>query len=187
MNIGNARVSSQHQNLEMQLDALTSADCIEIFQEKMTGKRKDRPALEEMLKVLRKGDRVVVYKLVRIGRSLIHLIELVEHFNEIGVDFVSLHENIDTSTPAGRLFFHMMAALAEFEREMIVERTQTGLAGARARGKNGGRPKVEENQIEKALKLYDSKTYSIKEITALTGISHQTLYRYLKKRNQNQE
>lgn len=187
MNIGYARVSGNHQNLDMQLDALTSANCIEIFQEKMTGKRKDRPALEEMLKVLRKGDRVVVYKLDRIGRSLKHLIELVEYFNEIGVDFVSLHENIDTSTPAGRLFFHMMAALAEFEREMIVERTQTGLAAARARGKNGGRPKVEEKQIEKALKLYDSKTYSIKEITALTGISHQTLYRYLKKRNQNQE
>lgn len=184
MNIGYARVSGSHQNLDMQLDALTSADCIQIFQEKMSGKRKDRPELEKMLEMLRPGDRVIVYKLDRIGRSLKHLIDLVDHFHEIGVEFVSLQENIDTSTPTGRLFFHMMAALAEFEREMIVERTQTGLAAARARGKNGGRPKVDEKQIQKALKLYDSKTHSVSEITKLTGISHQTLYRYLKKRKQ---
>ena len=187
MNIGYARVSGNNQNLDMQLDALTRADCIQIFQEKMSGKRKDRPELEKMLEMLRPGDRVVVYKLDRIGRSLKHLIELVEHFHEIGVEFVSLHENIDTSTPIGRLFFHMMAALAEFEREMIVERTQTGLAAARARGKNGGRPKVDKKKIDKALKLYDSKTHSIDEICKICEISHQTLYRYIKNRSQNVE
>lgn len=187
MNIGYARVSGNHQNLDMQLDALTRADCIQIFQEKVTGKRADRPELDKMLEMLRSGDRVVVYKLDRIGRSLKHLIELVEHFNEIGVEFVSLHENIDTSTPTGRLFFHIMAALAEFEREMIVERTSTGLAAARARGKNGGRPRIDKKQIDKALKLYDSKTHSIAEIVKLTGISHQTLYRYIKSRSQNAE
>ena len=182
MNIGYARVSGNNQNLDMQLDALTKADCIKIFEEKETGKRKDRPELQNMIDMLREGDRVIVYKLDRIGRSTKHLIELVELFREMGVEFVSLHENIDTSTPTGRLFFHFMAALAEFEREMIVERTKSGLAAARARGKNGGRPKVGKKQIEKALKLYDSKTYSIKEITDLTGISHQTLYRYLRQR-----
>ena len=187
MNIGYARVSGNHQSLDMQLDALTRADCIKIFEEKMSGKRKDRPELEKMLEMLRPGDRVIVYKLDRIGRSLKHLIELVDNFHEMGVEFVSLHENIDTRTAVGRLFFHMMAALAEFEREMIVERTQTGLAAARARGKNGGRPKIEKKQIDKALKLYDTKTHSVSEINKLTGISHQTLYRYLKKRKQIEE
>lgn len=187
MNIGYARVSGNHQNLDMQLDALTRADCIKIFQEKETGKRKDRPELENMLEMLRPGDRVVVYKLDRIGRSIKHLIELVERFHEMGVEFVSLHEKIDTSTPTGRLFFHLMAALAEFEREMIVERTATGLAAARARGKKGGRPKIDQKTIDKALKLYDSKTHSVAEIAKITGISHQTLYRYINKRTQNIE
>lgn len=182
MNIGYARVSGNHQNLEMQLDALTRADCINIYEEKMTGTRKDRPALAEMLKALRPGDKVVVYKLDRIGRSLKHLIELVEHFHEMDVHFVSLHENIDTSTPTGRFFFHIMAALAEFEREMIVERTKSGLEAARARGKNGGRPRIDKKTIDKALKLYDSKTHSIDEIAKICDISHQTLYRYIKKR-----
>ena len=184
MNIGYARVSSQHQNLEMQLDALTRADCIHIFEEKITGSRKDRPELEAMLKMLRPGDKVVVYKLDRLGRSLKHLIEIVEQLHEKEVHFVSLHENIDTSTPTGRLFFHFMAALAEFEREMIIERTNSGVAAARARGRVGGRPKTDKKQIEKALKLYDAKTHSISEITEICSISKQTLYRYLKNRTQ---
>jgi len=182
MNIGYARVSGNNQNLDMQLDALTKADCIKIFEEKETGRRKDRPELKSMIEMLREGDRVIVYKLDRIGRSTKHLIELIELFREKGVEFVSLHENIDTSTPTGRLFFHFMAALAEFEREMIIERTKSGLAAARSRGKKGGRPRTDKKQIDKALKLYDSKAYSVKEITDLTGISHQTLYRYLRQR-----
>lgn len=186
MNIGYARVSGNHQNLDMQLDALTQADCIQIFQEKITGSRKDRPELEAMMQMLRPGDKVVVYKLDRLGRSLKHLIEIVEQLHDNDVHFVSLHENIDTSTPTGRLFFHFMAALAEFEREMIIERTMTGLEAARARGKKGGRPKTDKKQIDKALKLYDAKTHSVSEITQLTGISHQTLYRYLKNRTQDE-
>ena len=184
MHIGYARVSSNNQNLDMQLDALTRADCIKIFEEKITGSRKDRPELEEMLKMLRAGDTVVVYKLDRLGRSMKHLIEIVNQLHEMDVNFKSLHENIDTSTPIGRFFFHTMAALAEFEREMIIERTSSGVAAARARGRVGGRPKADKKNIEKALKLYDAKTHSISEITEICGISDATLYRYLKKRTQ---
>lgn len=184
MYIGYARVSSQGQNLDMQLQALTNAGCIDIFQEKISGKRKNRPELDDMLKMMRAGDTVVVYKLDRIGRSLKHLLELFELFEREGVHFKSLHENIDTSTPTGRLIFHVMAALAEFEREMIVERTKGGRDAARARGKVGGRPTVDKKQLDKALKLYDSKAYQVKEIAKLTGISHTTLYRYIKKRKE---
>lgn len=187
MNIGYARVSSNQQNLDMQLDALTRADCIHIFQEKMTGSRKDRPELEAMIKMLRPGDTVVVYKLDRIARSLKHIISIVNQFQEIGVNFISIHENIDTTTPMGRFLFHTMAALAELERDLIVERTNNGLAASRARGKFGGRPKVEKRQIEKALKLYDAKTHSIKEITEICGMTDTTLYRYLKKRSQSDD
>lgn len=184
MNIGYARVSSQHQNLDMQLDALTRADCIHIFQEKLTGSRKDRPELEAMLKMLRAGDTVVVYKLDRIARSLKHIISIVNQFHEIGVNFISIHEKIDTTTPMGRYLFHNMAALAELERDLIIERTNSGLAAARARGRVGGRPKADKKQIEKALKLYDAKTHSIAEIEEICGITDTTLYRYLKKRTQ---
>lgn len=185
MYIGYARVSSAGQNLDMQLDALTQAGCIKIFEEKMTGTRKVRPELEAMFEMLRPGDTVLVYKLDRIGRSMKHLIEIFEKFQEMGVDFVSLHEKIDTSTPAGKMFFHMNAAYAEFERDMIIERTKSGLAAARARGKIGGRPRVDKNKIDKAIKLYDSKTHSIDEIVKISGISHTTLYRYIKKREEN--
>ena len=184
MYIGYARVSTTGQNLDMQLQALTEAGCIDIFQEKLSGKRKNRPELDAMLKTLRAGDTVVVYKLDRIGRSLKHLLELFEIFKEREINFISLKENIDTSTATGRLIFHVMASLAEFEREMIIERTKSGRDAARARGKQGGRPKVDKKQIDKALKLYDSKAYQVSEIAKLTGISHTTIYRYIKKRNQ---
>lgn len=184
MYIGYARVSTSGQNLDMQLDALTQAGCIQIFEEKMTGKRKNRPELDAMLKMLRPGDTVVVYKLDRIGRSLKHLIELFEVLDEKGVHFISLKEKIDTSSAIGKFAFHLFAALAEFEREMIKERTKGGRDAARARGRTGGRPAVDKKQIEKALKLYDSKAYHVSEIVKLTGISHTTLYRYIKKRKE---
>lgn len=181
MIIGYARVSTQDQNLQMQIDALTAAGCFEIFEEKMTGTRKDRPALNEMLKMLREGDRVVVYKLDRISRSTKHLIELSEFFEKKGVEFVSLQDNIDTSTAMGRFFFRVMASIAELERDIISERTKSGLAAARARGRNGGRPKADKKKVELAIKMYKSKDYSISQIVQATGISQATLYRELKR------
>lgn len=180
MIVGYARVSTEEQNLAMQLDALTNAGCFEIFEEKMTGTKKDRPALNEMLKMLREGDRVVVYKLDRISRSTKHLIELAELFEEKGVEFVSLKDNIDTSTAMGRFFFRVMASIAELERDIISERTRSGLEAARARGRNGGRPTVDKKKVQLAIKMYHSKDYSINQIVHATGISQATLYRKIK-------
>lgn len=180
MIIGYARVSTQEQNLQMQLDELQKFGCFEIFEEKITGTKKDRPALNEMLKMLRKGDRVVVYKLDRISRSTKHLIELADLFESKGVEFVSIRDNIDTSTATGRFFFRMMASIAELERDIISERTKSGLASARARGRKGGRPKVAKKPLETAIKMYNSKEHSISEIVRTTGISQATLYRRIK-------
>jgi len=182
MIVGYARVSTQEQNLQMQLDELEKYGCRKIFEEKMSGKKKERPALDEMLNMLREGDRVVVYKLDRISRSTKHLIELAEHFEERGVEFVSIHDNIDTSTPTGRFFFRMMASIAELERDITSERTKSGLVAARARGRKGGRPQTDPKKIKTALKMYDSKQHSIVEITKAVGISAPTLYRYIEKR-----
>jgi DNA invertase Pin-like site-specific DNA recombinase len=180
MIVGYARVSTQDQNLQMQLDELQKYGCFEIFEEKMTGSKRERPALNEMLKMLREGDRVVVYKLDRISRSTKHLIELAEYFEKKAVEFVSIRDNIDTSTATGRFFFRMMASIAELERDIISERTKSGLASARARGRKGGRPKVAQKPLETALKMYQSKEYSISEIVAATKISQATLYRRIK-------
>jgi DNA invertase Pin-like site-specific DNA recombinase len=137
---GYARVSTEEQNLDIQIDSLHQYGVEKIYQEKMTGTRNDRQQLEELLKVLRKGDKVVVYKLDRISRSPKHLIELSELFNKMDVDFVSIHDSIDTSTAMGKFFFRTMASIAELERDIISERTKSGLKAARARGKKGGRP-----------------------------------------------
>lgn len=183
MIVGYARVSTKDQNLQMQLDALQKEGCFEIFEEKVSGTKKDRPALNEMLKMLREGDRVVVYKLDRISRSTKHLIELADYFEENGIEFVSIMDKIDTSTPTGRFFFRMMASIAELERDILSERTKSGLEAARARGRKGGRPKVDEKKMKTALKMYDSKEYTIEEIKKAVGISAPTLYRYLEKRD----
>lgn len=181
MIVGYARVSTQDQNLQLQIDALQSAGCFEIFEEKITGTKKDRPALNEMLKMLRAGDRVVVYKLDRISRSTKHLIEIVELFEEKGVEFVSVQDNIDTSTALGRFFFRIMASIAELERDIISERTRAGLSAARARGRNGGRPAADKKKVQLAIKMYGSKEYSISQIVQATGISQATLYRKIRK------
>ncbi|MCM3708573.1 recombinase family protein [Cytobacillus firmus] len=180
MKFGYARVSTQDQNLDMQLDALKDFGCDQIFQEKITTRKADRPQLEEMIKVLRPGDTVVIFKLDRISRSTKHLIELSELFENKGVQFVSLQDSIDTSTPMGRFFFRVMASIAELERDIVSERTRAGLSAARARGRKGGRPKADEKKVELAVKMYKSKDYSIKEIVEATGVSQATLYRNLK-------
>lgn len=180
MYVGYARVSRMDQELLLQLDALTEAGCIKIFEEKISGKDRSRPELDEMLKMLRAGDTVVVWKLDRIGRSMKHLIELMEYFDANGINFISLQENIDTSTAVGRMLFHIMAALAQFEREMIQERTQAGIDAARARGRNGGRPRKNDAAVQQAIKLYKSEQYSGVEIEKMTGVSRSTLYKRLK-------
>lgn len=186
MIIGYARVSTKDQNLQLQVDRLETYGCERIFQEKITTKKKERPELEEMLKIIRPGDKVVVYKLDRISRSTKHLIELSERFENEGVQFVSLQDNIDTTTPMGRFFFRVMASISELERDIVSERTRSGLESARKRGRNGGRPPVQGKKIDTALKMYHSKEYSIKEIVNTTGVSQATLYRRIRE-NEDKE
>ncbi|WP_273836274.1 recombinase family protein [Guptibacillus sedimenti] len=182
MLFGYARVSTKDQNLHMQFDALKKYGVEEknIYSEKITGTKKDRPAFTEMLKYLREGDTVVVYKLDRIGRSTKHLVDLINNFQEKEINFVSINENIDTTTAMGKLVFTIFSGLAQFERDIISERTKSGLDAARARGRKGGRPKKDQSKLDMAFRMYDSKEYSIQEILDATGISRATFYRYLK-------
>lgn len=179
MTFGYARVSTDEQNLDLQLDALNKFGVDKLFKEKISGMRKDRPALDEMLKFLRSGDQVVVYKLDRISRSTKHLIELSELFDKLSVNFVSIVDKIDTSTAIGKFFFRMMASIAELEHDIICERTRAGLKAARARGRKGGRPSVSNDKINLAITMYNNKNFSIKQIVDATNISKSTLYRYL--------
>lgn len=183
--IGYARVSTQDQNLERQIDALNAYGIDRLYQEKMTGTRQHRPELDAMLSRLEEGDTVVVESLSRLGRSTKDLLTLIDLFESKKVKLVSLKENIDTSTSTGRLLITVLSALSQFERDVIVERTNEGLAAARARGRKGGRPKVADTKIRQALKLYDTKQYSLKEIESLTGVKPSTLYRRLKDENKN--
>lgn len=182
MIFGYARVSTDDQNLDLQIDTLMDYGIDKLFQEKITGTKRDRPQLEEMVKLLRKDDTVVIYKLDRISRSTKHLIELSEMFEELGINFISIQDNVDTSTSMGRFFFRVMASLAELERDITVERTKSGLKAARARGKKGGRPRKDTVLIDLALKMYDSKDYSIPQILEASKLSKTTLYRYIHRR-----
>ena len=182
MNIGYARVSTQDQNLDLQNDALKAAGCENIYTDKMSGAKTERPGLEKIMSFIRKGDPLVVWKLDRLGRSLKHLIQVMNQLEERGIYFKSVQESLDTSTPGGKLIFHVFGALAEFERDIIRERTMAGLAAARARGRKGGRPrKLSKKQVEMAKKLISDPTIPIADICKTLGISKATLYRYLKK------
>ncbi len=176
---GYARVSTEQQNLDRQLDMLTQYGVDHIFNEKMTGTKRDRPELNKLLDRLMAGDTVVVESLSRLGRSTKDLIELVELFEKKQVHLVSLKEQIDTSTPAGKLLFTLMSAIAQFERDVIAERTREGLNAARARGRIGGRPRANEQKVRQAVKLYQTGQYSVREIEELTGVKKSTLYRRL--------
>jgi DNA invertase Pin-like site-specific DNA recombinase len=181
--LGYARVSTEDQNLSLQLDALGAATCARIFEEKITGTKADRPALANALDHVRAGDTLVVWRLDRLGRSLTELIHLMTTLEQRGVAFKSLTEQLDTTTSGGKLIFHIFAALAEFERNLIRERTQAGLAAARARGRRGGRPKRLDTpkKVAMAQALHDDKSNSINEICRTLGISRSTLYRYVKR------
>lgn len=179
--IGYCRVSTHDQNLDLQKDALENAGCIKIFSDQVSGAKSDRPGFDETLSYLRKGDCLVVWRLDRMGRNLKHLISVVEDLEKRGIGFLSLQEGIDTSTPGGKLIFHVFGALAEFERSLIRERTQAGLSAARARGRLGGRKrKLTSKQVETMFKMYDSKKHSIREICKTFKITTPTFYNYLK-------
>ena len=180
MLIGYARVSTHDQTLNLQQDALKKAKCTKIFTDTASGIKTERKGLEEALTYVRKGDTLVVWRLDRLGRSLPHLISTMTGLEDRGIGFKSLTENIDTTTSGGKLIFHIFGALAEFERNLIRERTQAGLSAARARGKRGGRPKaLTARQLGIARDLYE-KRHPIAEICHTLKISKATLYRSLK-------
>lgn len=180
--IGYARVSTLDQNLDRQLDLLRAYGVDKIYTEKMSGTKRDRPELNKLLERMEEGDTVVIESLSRLGRSTKNLIELVELFEKKGVQLVSLKESIDTSTSTGKLLFTIMSALAQFERDVLADRTREGLKAARARGHFGGRPKADPRKLAQALKLYETGQHSVREIEELTGIKKSTLYRGLKGR-----
>ncbi|MCD1119151.1 MULTISPECIES: recombinase family protein [Chryseobacterium] len=187
MKIGYIRISTQDQNYNLQEDALNKLGCEMIFKETVSGATKERPQLKKLLEQIRKGDVVVVYKLDRLGRSLKHLLEIVEILNSKNVALQSLHDNIDTTTPQGRLFFNISASFAEFEKDLIRERTKAGLEAARERGKKGGRRKgLSKEAQQKAIiaeNYYNEGIKSVNEIAADLKISKMTMYKYLRERN----
>jgi DNA invertase Pin-like site-specific DNA recombinase len=183
MLIGYARVSTTDQDTALQRDALQQAGCEKVYRDKASGSRADRPGLAEALAFARPGDVLVVWKLDRLGRSLAHLIQTVGELEARGVGFRSITEQLDTTTPGGRLIFHIMAALAQFERDLIRERTQAGLIAARARGRSGGArrgPLADPKRAALAQQLYDDQANSLDDICKALSVSRATLYRYVR-------
>ena len=182
MKIGYARVSTEEQLQDAQIDALNEAGCERIYRESYSGKSKNRPELERMIDALREGDIVVVQRLDRLGRSLKDLIELLDGFKQQGVQFISLNENIDTTTAVGELAFHMIGSIAQFERRLISERTKAGLDAARARGRKGGRrAKLSHADIKKANAMLLDPEMTKAEVARHFGVSRPTLNKALNK------
>ncbi|MHB8574024.1 MAG: recombinase family protein [Dehalococcoidia bacterium] len=183
MQIGYARISTGEQTLDPQLDALKAAGCGKLFTDTASGAKTERPGLKQALEQLREGDTLVVWRLDRLGRSLRHLIDTLTALDQRGMGFKSLTESIDTTTPGGKLIFHIFDALAVFERDLIRERANAGLAAARARGRTGGRPKAtafrDAKQMELARTLFANKQNAIHDICKTLGVSRSTVYRYL--------
>ena len=179
MLIGYARVSTLDQNLTLQKDALKKAGCERVYEDLVSGTKSNRPGLDRALEMLREGDTLVVWKLDRLGRSVKHLITLISDLNSRGIHFKSLTDSIDTNTPSGRFFFHVMASLAEMERELIAERTKAGLEAARKLGRKGGRKRVmTDSKLIAAKKLLDSGVLP-KDVANNLGVSIATLYRWI--------
>lgn len=190
MRIGYGRVSTRDQNPEAQEDALRAAGCERIFIDKLSGKLASRPELDTALAVAREGDEFTITKLDRLGRSLSNLIDLSKQLQSQGTALVVLDQGIDTSTPVGRMFFHILGAIAEFEHSLMVERTREGLEAARARGRKGGRKKaLRPRQVELAQRMYDElgddgkRKHTVQGIADELGVARTTIYRYLKKEN----
>jgi len=184
MKIGYARVSTDDQSFALQMDALTQSGCERIYCDKISGSTTSRPEFDKMMDALRPGDILTVWKLDRIGRSLRHLIEVVEGLHQQSIELHLITEGIDTSTPAGRMAYQMMGAVAEYERNIIKERVNAGLASAKARGRVGGRkPALTVEKRKQAVALFNSKTMSVAGIAKMFGISRPTLYKYAKEKN----
>jgi DNA invertase Pin-like site-specific DNA recombinase len=180
MLVGYARISSTDQKFELQNDALKAAGCARIFHDTASGALRDRPMLTAALDFMREGDTLVVWKLDRLARSVKQLIETIEDLHKKGVGFRSLTESIDTTTPGGRLIFHVFGALAEFERGIIRERTLAGLESARARGRTGGRPRsLNEQGISAAKALLRDGSLTVREVANQLNVSEATLYKYI--------
>lgn len=180
MKIGYARVSRDDQNLDLQRDALLAAGCEKILDDRISGARVDRPGLEKALELARAGDVLVVWRLDRLGRSVKNLIEIMGTLESRKIGLLSLQEAMDTTTSGGKLIFHVFAAVAEFERNLLRERTQAGLAAARARGRTGGRPlALDEDKRKLVVRLYLEKGMTIAQICNTFGISKPTLYKYV--------
>jgi DNA invertase Pin-like site-specific DNA recombinase len=178
--IGYARISTEDQNAQLQIDALKAAGCVKVFTDTASGSLASRPELDHMIDQLRPGDVVVVWRLDRLGRSLKNLITLVDDLAERGVGFRSLSESIDTTTANGKLFFFVMGALAEFERDLVRERTMAGLTAARARGRIGGRPpSMTPEKVMVARQMYSSREHTVEAIANTLGVSRKTIYRHL--------
>ena len=180
MRVGYIRTSKKDQNPQLQRRDLLAAGCQKLFEEQIRSRKAQRPQLRAALEYAREGDALVVCKLDRFGRSLQELIELVGDFKERGVEFVSLRESIDTTTPGGKLVFHVFGAVAEFERDLVLERTVAGLEVARARGRRGGRPRaLDESKARLARRLKAEGEHSVEELCSMLGVGRSTLYRYL--------
>jgi DNA invertase Pin-like site-specific DNA recombinase len=181
MKIGYARVSTQEQSLDRQIDALKANGAERIYQEKITGTKASRPQLDRMLETLRAGDTLIVCDFSRLSRSTKDLISLVERLNEMGVELISIKEKLDTTTATGKMMLTMISALVQFERDILAERTMEGLKASRARGRMGGRPKAgNETTKKKAIALYNANTMTNKEIAELSGVSTATLSRWIR-------
>jgi len=184
--VGYARVSSIGQNLDSQIDALSSLGCTKIFSDQQSGVSQKREGFERLMEYLREGDSLVVTELSRLSRSLAHLLTVIESLEEKGVEIVSLRENIDTQTATGRCFLSMMGAIAQMERELKSERALAGRQAAKARGRTGGRPKTQLQKLEQAKILYQNSDKTAKEVCQAIGIGRRTLFRYLAQERKQQ-
>lgn len=180
--IAYARVSTEQQELARQLDALEKYGYDKLITEKYTGTKKDRVGLNQLLDIVRTGDTVVVESISRLGRNTLDILTIIDDLNKKGINFVSLKENIDSSTSTGKAMLGMIAVISQLERDLIVDRTKEGMASAKARGVRMGRPTLDEDKIKTALKMYDSNDYSVREITQQVGISQGKLYKEINKR-----
>ena len=185
--VGYARVSSSDQKLDSQFDALQQAGCHKVFSDRISGIKADRPGWEQLMAYVRPGDSVIATELSRMSRSLMHLLEVVQTFEQQGIELISLRENIDTSTATGRGFLAMMGVISQMERELKAERTAAGRAAAKARGRTGGRPRTDLDKLEQARILYLHSDKTAAQVCHTVGIGRRTLFSYLERvRNQEQ-
>ncbi|EOP73117.1 hypothetical protein KOW_00527 [Bacillus cereus VDM006] len=182
MRIAYARVSTDQQNLDRQVHALTVAGYDKLITEKYTGTAKHREGIDKLMEVARKGDTIIVESISRLGRNTLDILELIQHFTNEGIHLISLKENFDTATSTGKAMLSMVAVIAQLERDMLVDRVKEGLASAKRRGVKLGRPALDSDKIITALKMYDSGEYTVKEITSQIGISQGKLYKEINKR-----